>query len=132
MTLKNLKFIIPLVTVSVLFFVMDKLFFQYYLPNIESRFEHSIENVFGFFLFCSILIILILIKIKQKNINNVGQSFLLITSIKMVLSLILAKPILDSVSEISKIEKYNFLIIFGFFLILECYFTIRMLNNEDK
>jgi hypothetical protein len=131
MTLKNLLPFIQIIILSLLAYIVDKVVFCFYYPSIESIFKHSIETIFGFFLFCSLSILFLLIRVKKNNINSVGQTFLLVTSIKMALSYLLVRPILQSTAENVAVEKFNFLIVFTVFLTIETVVTIRILNNKQ-
>ncbi len=131
MTLKNLQPFIQIIILSLLAYIIDRLVFHLYYGSVEETFKHSIETIFGFFLFCSCAIIVLLIRVKKNNINSVGQTFLLVTSIKMALSYLLVRPILNSTTENGIIEKFNFLIVFAVFLTIETVVTIRILNNKQ-
>lgn len=130
----NLKKYQPLLEVLVLsagIYLVHKLFFFWNESNPKfQNFHFSIEVVDGFFFVCSLLIIAILIKVKMKELDNVGYTFLLVTCIKMVLSYAVLHPILHSGNGNVRIEKNNFFIIFALFLTIETVVTIRMLNNK--
>jgi hypothetical protein len=70
------------------------------------------------------------IKVKEKSFDNVGMSFLLGTSIKMVFCYLILKPILHIVTYNNTIEKVNF---FGMFILLliETVLTIRILKEKQ-
>jgi hypothetical protein len=68
---------------------------------------------------------------KEKNIDSVGQTFLLVTSIKMALAYVLLHPILQNTSKLITPEKSNFFLIFAVFLTIETLVTIRMLNKKQ-
>lgn len=131
MTSKNLQPFIQIIILSLLAYIVDKVVFHFHYSSAEETFKHSIETIFGFFLFCSLSILFLLIRVKKNNINSVGQTFLLVTSIKMALSYLLVRPILKSTAENVAIEKFNFLIVFAVFLTIETVVTIRILNNKQ-
>jgi len=99
-------------------------------PKLQG-FHFPIEVVYGFFFICSLLIILILIKVNEKNIDNVGFTFLLVTCIKMALSYVILSPILNSGYPNVRTEKIVFFIIFALFLTIETIVTVRILNNKQ-
>jgi hypothetical protein len=68
---------------------------------------------------------------KEKNIDSVGQTFLLLTSIKMVVAYVLLHPILQSTNQLLTAEKVNFFITFALFLTIETVVTIRILNKKQ-
>ena len=84
-----------------------------------------------YFLFSSfsVVIIIILLFIKQKNIDLVGNVFLLITCIKAIICYVIIRPL--TISKIDYgLEKFNFLGLFLLFLIFETIATIKILNNK--
>lgn len=117
---------------AILLFCIHKVSFFFYFPKetIQS-FIYSLELLYLFFGFSSVLIVFLLVKINQKNINNVGYTFLLVTSVKMALAYFFLQPILNSNSEYIKIQKINFFIIFIVFLAIETTVTIKMLNKKQ-
>lgn len=132
MKIRKYQPILETLVISLLAFILHKAFFYLNQNNPKyTNFIYPIEVLYGFFVICSILIILLLIKIKTKNIDSVGHTFLLVTSIKMVLSYALLYSILNSTRENIAIEKINFFIIFAIFLAIETVVTIRILNNNQ-
>jgi len=132
MNLKKFQPIIEILFLSILVYLVHKLFFLLHGNNPKfQNFHFPIEVVYGFFFICSVLILLILIMVKNKNIDNVGYTFLLVTSIKMALSYAVLYPILHSGNPNVGIEKLNFFIVFALFLTIETIVTIRILSNKQ-
>ena len=132
MDLKKYKPIITIFIISVVTLVIHKLVFFLFLSNkLESYFTYSLPLLYAFFYGCSAVIILILLKVKEKSIDNVGFTFLLLTSGKMLLSYAFLQPILNSNSLNLSIEKINFFIMFIFFLAVETLVSIRILNDKQ-
>jgi len=132
MNLKKYQPLLEVILFSIIIYFAHKFVFFLYKNNPKLQdFLFSIEEVYGFFFCCSLLLVLILIKVKEKNIDNVGYTFLLVTCIKMGLSYLLLSPILNSVNSNIKYEKIDFFIIFALFLTLETIVTIRMLNSKQ-
>ncbi len=131
----NLKKYQPLLEISVLSFLVygfHKIFFFLEEGNPKlQNFHFPIELIYGFFLICSLIIILILLKIKEKNNDNVGNVFLLVTCIKLAISYTILFPIIHSGNINVNAEKINFFIIFALFLTIETVVTIRILNNKQ-
>ena len=96
----------------------------------ETDFHYSLLTLYLFFLICSSGIVFILIKVMKKNIDIVGQTFLLLTSIKMVVAYILLHPILQESNKLVASEKINFYTVFALFLAIETIVTIRILNKK--
>ena len=63
--------------------------------------------------------------------DNVGMSFLLATSIKMILCFIILRPLLKVSNEINALDKKNFFVTFILFLIIETMLTIRILGKKQ-
>ena len=132
MNLKKFQPILEVLFLSILVYLVHKLFFLLNDNNPKFRnFHFPIETVYGFFFFCSVIILLLLIKVKTKNIDNVGYTFLLVTCFKMAISLAVLYPILHSGNPNVRIEKVNFFIIFALFLTIETIVTVRILNNKQ-
>lgn len=132
MNFKKYQPIIEVIFLSILVYLSHKLFFSLNSnhPKLQG-FHFPIEVVYGFFFSCSILIILILIRVKEKNIDNVGYTFLLVTFTKMAISFAILSPILDSGNQNVGTEKINFFIIFILFLTIETIITARILNKKQ-
>jgi len=131
MNLKKYQPIIEILSISVVAYLVHKLFFYVKESNPNyANFHYPIEVLYGFFFLCSVIILLILIQVKSKNIDNVGYTFLLATCIKMGISYAVLSPILHSGNFNAGYEKVNFFIIFALFLAIETMVTIRILNNE--
>ncbi len=132
MNIRKYQPILETLGISLLAFILHKAFFYLNQNNPKyTNFIYPNEVLYAFFGICSILIILLLIKVKNKNIDSVGHTFLLVTCIKMVLSYALLYPILNSTRENIAIEKINFFIVFALFLAIETVVTIRILNNNQ-
>jgi len=131
MSFKSYRPILEIVLSAILVFLAHKLFFFFNSNHPKFQgFHYPIEVVYGFFFSCSLILMLILVKVKEKNIDNVGYTFLLVTCVKMGLSYLLLSPILNSENVNLRYEKINFFIIFAVFLALETIVTIRMLNTK--
>ena len=132
MNFKKYQPILEILSLSVVVYLVHKFFF--FLNDNNPKFQNfyfPIETVYGFFLLCSVIILFILIKVKAKNIDNVGYTFLLVTFIKMAISYTVLSPILHSGNPNVGIEKLNFFVIFALFLTIETIVTARILNNNQ-
>ncbi len=132
MALKKYQPILEISLISVVVYALHKLLFFLNENSKFYNFYFPIEVIYLFFFCCSIIILLILIKVKEKNIDNVGSVFLLVTCIKMAISYALLYPISHSGNQNVKTEKINFFIIFFLFLTIETIVTIRLLNNNQQ
>jgi len=132
MKLKQFQPLLEVLIAAIMCFGIHSLFFYYNQnnPNYQ-HFNFSLTAIYGFFLACSLVIILLLLLVKQRSIDNVGFTFLFATCLKIGISFALLMPIL--ISTISNIgyEKINFFIVFAIFLTIETTVTIRILNNNQ-
>ncbi len=129
----NQKFrpLIEVIAIASISFVIHLVLLALFYPIIQESFHYSITTIYSFFVICSILIILILIKTKEKNIDSVGNTFLLITCIKMALSYLFVLPLLNNITKEGQLEKFNFFVVFALFLSIETIVTIRILNKKQ-
>jgi len=132
MNFKKYQPILEILFLSVVVYLLHKLVFFLNENNPKfQNFHFPIEVVYGFFFTCSVVILFVLIKVKTKNIDNVGYTFLLVTFIKMGISYAVLSPILHSGNPNVGIEKLNFFVIFALFLTIETIVTARILNNKQ-
>lgn len=94
-------------------------------------FEFSLEKLYLLFSLMTIIIILILIQVKQKDLDNVGMTFLLVTSIKMIICYVIGRPVIIQTNAEHTLEKWSFFTMFIVFLLIETLFTIYLLNTES-
>ncbi len=132
MNLDKFKSIFRLLLLAVIGFIIQKTLFYFWVPKVyENGFIYSIELLYLFFFFFSLLLILVLEKVKQNNINSVGYTFLFLTTLKMLIAYVFLQPILSGNLPKTPTEKMSFFIIFIYFLTIETYVTIRILNNKQ-
>lgn len=128
----KLKPLLTVIFLSVIGLVVNKILFYLFVPKIyEDAFVYALPLLYAFFGISSVIIVGILLKVKQRSINNVGFTFLLLTSVKMVLAYLFVRPILAAGLPKTPTEKMTFFIIFGYFLAVETIVTIRILNNKQ-
>lgn len=129
----NLKKMFPfliLMGTSLLLFVIHKIVF-YSLQINQELFHYSLETLYLFFFFSSTIIFKVLLIIKEKSFDNVGMSFLLATSIKMVFCYLVLRPLLQNPDPNNPTERISFFILFIVFLTIETLFTIRLVNEKQ-
>ena len=132
MKIVEFKLLLKMFFFSVLFYGIHKLIFAQFLStNIEQNFVYSLELLYCFFFFSSVLISVILFAVNRKNINNVGFTFLFLTVAKMGVAFFFLQPILNSTETQIAIEKKNFLVIFLIFLAIETVVAVKILNNKQ-
>jgi hypothetical protein len=132
MKLKQFQPLLEVLIAAIMCFGIHSLFFYYNQnnPNYQ-HFNFSLTAIYGFFLACSLVIILLLLLVKQRSIDNVGFTFLFATCLKIGISFALLMPILNSTISNIGYEKINFFIVFAIFLTIETTITIRILNNNQ-
>ena len=130
MNLKNYKPLLSVFILAALAYILHKIVFYIFKIN-DSAFFYSIETLYLVFLGLSIVVVTVLLKVKERSFDNVGMSFLLGTSIKMIFCYLLLKPILQASNVNIGIEKKNFFIMFILFLAIETIITIRILNEKQ-
>jgi hypothetical protein len=132
MNLEKFKPTFALFTLGVIAFIIHKLLFYFFIPKgYEAAFVYSIALLYLFYFFFSSILILVLDKVKQNNMNSIGYVFLLLTTFKMGIAYLLARPILAGNLPKTPTEKISFFVIFIYFLTIETYVTIRILNNKQ-
>jgi hypothetical protein len=118
--LKNILFV-PII--AILLYFTHSFVFKNFNIN-ENQFTYSLLWLYLFFGATSTLIFGLMLIIKQKNLDQVGMSFMAVTVAKMLVCVALIKPILTTNNENSNLEKFNFFVI-------ETVLTIRILNNKQ-
>lgn len=117
--------IIPFVFLA---YLLHKTIFEYSGIS-DKTFVFSLEILYIFFTIFSIIITNIVVFVKNTEINNVGMSFMVATTIKIGACYLMLRPILQNTTEKNTTEKINFLCIFLLFLAIETVFTIYILNK---
>jgi hypothetical protein len=106
--------------------------FYFFVPKVyEEGFIYSIQELYVFFSAFSLIIVFLLTLVKERSIDNVGFTYLLLTCIKMVIAYIFMMPILAINMAKTPTEKMNFFMVFIYFLAIETIVTIRILNNKQ-
>ncbi|WP_281636837.1 DUF6168 family protein [Flavobacterium marginilacus] len=130
MSLKKMYSFFVLIGAAFLLYVIHKMVF--YVLNIkEASFHYSLETLYFFFLALSAVIFKVLLTVKEKSFDNVGMSFLLVTSVKMVFCYLILRPLLQTPKLDNPAERINFFILFIVFLTIETLFTIRLVNEKQ-
>ena len=132
MNSEKFKPIFTLLLYALIGFIIQKSLFYFLAPKgYEDAFVYSIALLYLFYFFFSSILILVLDKVKQNNMNSIGYVFLLLTTFKMGIAYLLARPILGGNLPKTPTEKISFFVIFIYFLTIETYVTIRILNNKQ-
>ena len=73
----------------------------------------------------------IVFRVRSRNFDLLGMSFLIVTTLKMLICFLFTRPILKSTAFSASIEKTNFFVMFIVFLAIETVVTIRILNEKQ-
>ena len=131
MSLKKFKILFYFIPITIIFYFVHFIIFRLLKLELnQSIFNYSLKNLYFLFAAFSVVIILTIIIIKQKNIDLVGNVFLLLTCIKSVIFFIIIRPLTVIEGEYV-LEKFNFLGLFMLFLTLETLATITILNDKN-
>ena len=130
MNLKKLYPFFTLLGITAALYAIHKMVFYGFSINPE-HFHYSLETLYLFFFVLSAVIFKILLIIKDRSFDNVGMSFLLATSVKMIFCYLVLRPLLQTPTPNNPIERINFFILFIVFLIIETLFTIRLVNEKQ-
>ena len=130
MALKKYRPLAELAVLSVAALVCHIIFFGLFKPGKTHNFQYSLYELYGFFFSCAAVIMVILIGVRSKNIDSVGNTFMLLTCVKLLLAYWMLRPILSAYPNGAALEKTNFFIIFALFLCMETIVTIRLLNKN--
>lgn len=128
MNIENYRPLAELTAASIASFVVHQLFY-YFLDVDTSAFSYSVIVLYATFFVIAIVTISLLMFIKRTNINSVGSTMMLLTCLKMVPAFMIMNPAIDLNVKNPGLERANFLIIFGVFLIIETVVAIRLLNR---
>lgn len=109
---------------GILLYFLDRLFFFVVTAD---AFVLPLNTTFGLFSLTSILVMLVVDVVFIKNKDVVGMTFLLVTSIKVIALVIVAKYY--HILEENTLEKWHFFALFLIFLFLETLLTGLRLNK---
>lgn len=112
--------------------IIHKIASHFIIPTeFEDKFIYSIPLLYLLFAVLSAVIVLLLMKVKQTAVDSVGYAFLALTTVKMVIAYALLRPIIHIHLPKTPAEKLNFFVVFIYFLAIETFITIRILNNKQ-
>ena len=130
MNLINYKPLLSLALLIIVAYILHKVIF--YSFNVDdTAFHYSIEELYLIFSVLSVIVFVVLLKVKEQSFDNIGMSFLLITRVKMIVCYLILRPVLQISGENSILEKRNFFAMFILFLAMETILTIRILNKNQ-
>jgi len=83
--------------------------------------------LYAFFGLSSMLIIAVLVVIRRRNLDSVGQVFMALTCVKAIAAWFIGRPLL--LPDVPQWEKLQFFILFLVFLALETAVSVRLLQR---
>lgn len=126
------KTFLHLFIISIIAFVINFFLVENVVPKHELvKWTYSIANLYSMFFVFSVVIMSLLLFVRTKNLDYVGYTYLIVTSVKMGIAYFLLRPILATTTDENSTEKINFFIVFICFLAIETLLTIRILNNKQ-
>ena len=128
---KNSSFIIILIAAIVGLVIQEILSYFLTPKGLESEFVYPIPLLYLIFGGLSLAILLALAKVKENAPDSVGYAFLAFTTLKMAIAYTFLRPIIHTHLPKTPAEKIHFFAIFIYFLAIETYLTIRILNNKQ-
>lgn len=126
------KQLILLISVATLIFlVLHTAVIYFFLSAVqEIVFQYLFWNYLSFFFF-SIIFAVTLVKVKNDFSENFGYIILVLMTLKTVLSYGLFEFfVMGSPNELL-VYKYNFLLLFVCYLIIDVFVALKLLNNSE-
>lgn len=132
MNLKKYNSLFIVIIAAIAGLIVHKTILHFIVPkNYEDSFIYSTPLLYALFAILSIIIVSLLSKVKETAENSVGYAFLAFTTLKMAVAYAFLRPIIHAHLPKTPTEKMNFFIVFIYFLAIETYLTIRILNNKQ-
>lgn len=100
--------------------------------KIFDEFHYALEKLYIVFGLASLLIVFILIKVKQRNFDQVGMAFMVLITVKMSSFYFVFRPVISNRGDETRWERINFIILFMVFLILETLISAQILKSKPK
>jgi hypothetical protein len=97
-----------------------------------TSFTYSLVSLYLLFGLFSIGVLVTVFQVRKRNFDLVGMSFLIVTTVKLMVCSLFLRPILKSTSVTMAIEKTNFFVLFIAFLAIETVVTILILNEKQE
>jgi hypothetical protein len=112
--------------------IVHKTISHFIIPKeFEDNFVYSTLLLYVLFALLSAVIVSLLTMVKKTSENSVGFAFLAFTTLKMAIAYAFLRPIIHTSLPKTPTEKMNFFVVFIYFLAIETYVTIRILNNKQ-
>ena len=132
MKLKKYNSLFTVFIAAIIGLIIHKTIAHFIIPKeFEDSFIYSTLLLYVLFALLSLIIVSLLTKVKETSVNSVGYAFLAFTTLKMAIAYAFLRPIIHAHLPKTPSEKLNFFVVFIYFLAIETYLTIRILNNKQ-
>lgn len=122
--LKKLALIaLPVFLLHTLIFQLDS------LCELQENFQYQIWSLYIVSIVFSVLNIILMQKVSERNFESTGFVYIVVLTIKMAVFYFLLQPILNNSTE-NNIEKINFGLIVFLFLIIDIILASKILNKK--
>lgn len=116
--------------ITICYLIHKTIFFFLNLKLNLQIFNFSLEELYFLYSTLAIFITAISIFVKHKNIDLVGNVFMLLTCIKMIGSFLIIRPYTSNVNFKPSLESWNYLFLFLLFLVIETAISVQILNKK--
>ncbi|MCF6129752.1 hypothetical protein L1S35_08705 [Flavobacterium sp. AS60] len=132
MNLKKYNSLFTVFIAAIIGLIVHKTISYFVIPKeFEDSFIYSTLLLYLLFALLSGVIVSLLTMVRKTSENSVGYAFLAFTTLKMAIAYAFLRPIIHTNLPKTPTEKMNFFAIFIYFLAIETYVTIRILNNKQ-
>lgn len=121
-----------LICIVLMYAIHRSLTFLLEWNSVYAGFRFSLEKLYLCFGLAFLLIIFVLLKVKQRNFDQIGMAFMALITIKMFVFYFVFKSVISSEISETEWERTNFIILFMAFLILETVVSAQILKSQEK
>ncbi|KOS07113.1 hypothetical protein AM493_14505 [Flavobacterium akiainvivens] len=117
--------------VAGLFLIVNLLLYHFTALGAHyAGFVYSLPVLYVLYYGFSLIILFSLQMVQKNSASQIGYVFLGLTTLKAVGAYFVARPIISKTIDASA-EKINFFLVFVLFLLIEVYFTAKLLNKKQ-
>ncbi|MFA5556451.1 MAG: DUF6168 family protein [Flavobacteriaceae bacterium] len=132
MAKKYSPFFLVILCTVLLFFVHKSIVTFSGWNEVFNEFHYALEKLYLVFGLASLLIIFILIKVKQRNFDQIGMTFMALITVKMATFYFVFKSVITDRTDEVQWERTNFIILFMTFLIMETLISAQILKSKPS
>lgn len=131
-TQKYRPLFLTLISVVLMYVIHKSLIFLLEWNSVFEGFRFSLEKLYLCFGLASLLIIFVLLKVKERNFDQIGMAFMGLITVKMFVFYFVFKSVISSKASDIEWERINFIVLFMAFLILETVVSAQILKSSEK